>query len=1359
MKRLFAKAVALTLSAALSLSVLAASFVTAGAAPEYVKSDIVSAFNNPDLDAKPMARMWFVDGQAGEIDDDMIEEHLTTMAEGGFGGVEIALLADNSNMSNSDAAEYGWGTENWKKTMKKILAAADSIEGGFKVDFTISPHWPPIVNTIDPNDDEAATEMSYAYTKITADDLAQGTVDLPLPTQKKTDLARAPFYMTDRFVAARVAQIVGFEEETNKPIFEFTTLQDASGATSKKTAGEGESYKEEDGVKYAGYAAGIPSREVAEANGIDYDTQIVAKFGPDPATNDFEGKIDADGNRKRMADWQYLYQTDLSALDLAGYAPDNDETFKVGDYVLFGTYCRGTGQAVANANTTTKNRTYVTNYFDERGIQKVLDFWNENILDDELRAMMAKNGGSIFEDSIETTHDGPFWSADLMEDMSGYLGYDATLYAPVYMSARTSKQFVDVPGQAAPDIIITRDADFIFTSEDDESERIIEDYNLALAHLFETQHAQTISDWADGFNYDYRAQAYSLPGLSIVGGALATDVTEGDNSTYKDALRQLASAVNMKGEKLLSLESCTFAKMDSNWQTFLKEMNQNTSHGVNRVIVHGSAYPVTLNDYQDSWPGWNWGGGSGFPAWDGRQIYWNDVNSLTGYITRTQAVMQNGAAKVDLAILNDTEESFNLITRNSNQALLDAGYSYNILDESVLGLDSAVVTNGVLNENGPAYKAIILDDVSMLSALTAEKLIGYAEAGLPVILKNSDPNRIYGTEKGEDTVANLVAAMDTLKGLDNVKSVSTDEELFAALASLGLTSSARYASTSGLEASHRQDSVGDYYYLFNDNSDAAIKTQVTLEGSGVPYQLDAWTGEIIPIAEYEAGNGSVTINLELDAKNAVIIAVAPAGGEFPAVQDKHAVSSSGGNVTTCGGAVTHQASEAGSYSVKLSDGTTANINIESVKPSVSLTSFDLSLESWGPDEAVNDVNPTISKKTTLNFTDSTLCAWNELPVTQEQLSDLGVASMADVSGIGRYTTTFTLPENWSAQDGATLNFSVHENDMLVAVTVNGTTFDCIDTFATTLDLGHCLKAGENTITIQIDSTLTNRFNATHSSADRTEHGLISASIVPYVETAVVTADKGILASVIAYAESDAVQAELAGAIESVQTSFTASLASAKEVYSNAGASQSEVDSAWISLMSEIHKLGFQAGDKTSLNALIGYADSLQMDLYVDGSAKDAFGAALAAAKETAADGDALAGDIEQAQQDLIDALLALRYKADKSVLEQVLDQANAIDTSAYTAASVESFNRAKAAAEELFNNPALSQDDQADVDRAADNLRTAILSLDLTVSVAGDSSVTVSGSTPKTGDVTPFAAAVTLMALAGAGILINRKKK
>ncbi len=997
------------------------------------------------------------------------------------------------------------GHRKLEKTVKKILKAANTIEGGFKVDFTITPHWPPISNTIDPNDDEAATELSYAYKKITADDLAAGTVDTPLPIQEKTDLARTPFYKTDRFVAATVAQVIGFEEKTNKPIFQFETLQDLTDVTTKKIAVEGECYKEENGIKYAGYAAGIPSREVAEADGIDYDTQILAKFGPEPSTNDFEGKIDKDGNRKRMADWQYLYETDLTKLNLQDYHPNNDETFAVGDYVLFGSYCRGTGQAVSGANTTMKNRTYVTNYFESDGIQKALDIWNECILDDEVRALMEKNGGSIFEDSIETTHDGPFWSADLMEDMTNYLGYDTTLYAPVYMSGRTSKTFVDVPGQAAPDIIVTRDADFIFQSENDESERIIEDYNLALAHLFETEHVKTIQDWAAGFNYNYRAQAYSLPGLSIVGAALMTDVTEGDNSTYKDALHQLSSAVNMKGEKFLSLESCTFAKADFNWQTILKEMNQNTSQEVNRVIVHGSAYPVTLNDYQDSWPGWNWGGGTGFPAWDSRPIFWDDADALNGYITRTQAVMQNGTAKVDLAILNDTEQSFHLITKNSNQELLNNGYSYNILDESVLNLDSAVVTNRVLNENGPAYKAIVLDNVNMLSAPTAFKLVEYAKAGLPVILKNSNPQRIYGTEKGENNVDNLTAWIAELKNMDNVKSVTTEQELMDVLAELNISSSAQYTDVNGLEASHRQDNVGDYYYLFNDNTEQPVSTTVQLEGNGVPYTLDPWTGEITPIATYTEQEDGVSIHLDLGAKQSVIIAVAPEGGDFPKVEDTHVTAVTGGQAVYDGESLIHRSTENGSYGVVMSDGSIKQIVDQDVESPISIQEWDLSLESWGPDESVNDVNPTISKKTTVLFNHvATGTTWDQLPATTEQLKQLEVNSMADVSGIGTYSATFTLSEDWNINNGAYFNFAKNENDEVVEVTINGNVIHNIDTFATSVDLSHYLVAGENTISVKVDSTITNRFNATHQSADRTTHGLMSTVVTPYQDTMLIT---------------------------------------------------------------------------------------------------------------------------------------------------------------------------------------------------------------------------------------------------------------
>ena len=91
----------------------------------YVKQTInanaplIQAFRNPQLDSRPMARMWFCDAYAGAAEDDCIEKQFRTMAEGGMGGVEIALLADGCGIEN--AKEFGWGTPKWTKTLKKIM--------------------------------------------------------------------------------------------------------------------------------------------------------------------------------------------------------------------------------------------------------------------------------------------------------------------------------------------------------------------------------------------------------------------------------------------------------------------------------------------------------------------------------------------------------------------------------------------------------------------------------------------------------------------------------------------------------------------------------------------------------------------------------------------------------------------------------------------------------------------------------------------------------------------------------------------------------------------------------------------------------------------------------------------------------------------------------------------------------------------------------------------------------------------------------------------------------------------------------------------------------------------------------------
>lgn len=252
-------------------------------------------------------------------------------------------------------------------------------------------------------------------------------------------------------------------------------------------------------------------------------------------------------------------------------------------------------------------------------------------------------------------------------------------------------------------------------------------------------------------------------------------------------------------------------------------------------------------------------------------------------------------------------------------------------------------------------------------------------------------------------------------------------------------------------------------------------------------------------------------------------------------------------------------------------------------------------------------------------------------------------------------------------------------------------------------------------------------------------------------------DKSILQSVLSYAQSEPVQAEAARAIESVQASFQAAVEYAAAVNEDAYAEQGEIDAAWMSLMTEIHKLGLIAGDKANLSILIQTGETIVLDNYVQ-AGKQAFTDALTAAKAVLADGDAVQSEVNQAADALLEAMLALRIKADKTLLARTIAQANAIDLTGFTPASVNLFERAKAAAEQIVANDALSADDQAVVDRAQRDLADAISGLTLSeqAAVTGDTAAAASASVPKTGDTLPVTAAAAL--LAAAAFLLRKKK-
>src|SRR5262249_51925062 len=116
-----------------------------------------------------------------------------------------------------------------------------------------------------------------------------------------------------------------------------------------------------------------------------------------------------------------------------------------------------------------------------------------------------------------------------------------------------------------------------------------------------------------------------------------------------------------------------------------------------------------------------------------------------------------------------------------------------------------------------------------------------------------------------------------------------------------------------------------------------------------------------------------------------------------------------------------------------------------------------------------------------------LKAWSDIP------------ELADVSGVGTYTTTF----NWSG-GGAYLDLG--EVFDTYRVSVNGVALPPADQLNTTVDVGAYLKPGENTISVEVATTLLNRLRAgdvAYANATRQKYGLIGpVKLTPYGEAPV-----------------------------------------------------------------------------------------------------------------------------------------------------------------------------------------------------------------------------------------------------------------
>ena len=234
--------------------------------------------------------------------------------------------------------------------------------------------------------------------------------------------------------------------------------------------------------------------------------------------------------------------------------------------------------------------------------------------------------------------------------------------------------------------------------------------------------------------------------------------------------------------------------------------------------------------------------------------------------------------------------------------------------------------------------------------------------------------------------------------------------------------------------------------------------------------------------------------------------------------------------------------------------------------------------------------------------------------------------------------------------------------------------------------------------------------------------------------------------------------DLANVVSAVVDEFIAARDEANAVYNNASASQVEVNNAFDRLASAMHMLDFVKGDKTALKAFIDKVSGLDAIKYIEATWVP-FNDALVTANNVYYDENAMQEEVNTAYSELVTTFLNLRLIPDKSLLEDLINQANGLNAVNYTKATFDGLTKVLNEAKAVYENPNATQEE---VDNAKDVLAKAIaglqtVTIDNTVSTPvnnGDTTASV-----KTGDESLAGMFATIALLSVAGYTVLRKKE
>ena len=735
----------------------------------------------------------------------------------------------------------------------------------------------------------------------------------------------------------------------------------------------------------------------------------------------------------------------------------------------------------------------------------------ETGLSPEVKELLKANGGDIFYDSHSVDRGSPdeLWTNKMAQEFQARRKYPLIPNLPAL--------FQD-----------------IFSFNDGSAPRVRNDLYAVRGDIWLEKQIAPLRQWVRKYNNVLRVQvegeaSMTTPITDMVLATAAVDRPEHENLFVGDEVDNylpMASANHMTGNPWYSTECCAALGQAyaETYQDTIIRMHRSFVGGITKLVYH--VYP-----YRDGatwkWPGYNNFGQAGFSnAWGPRNPFWADAKAYNDYIGRIQQALTQGDARTDVAVymqnyLYPPSQGYKYRAWGDLK-LPEAGYTRDYLNPAMLNLPNAVVTGKRLAANGPAYKALIIDAEqgpptdpvkTSMPVEVATKILVYARAGLPVIVVGTPPDRTPGNTPDADAALRAVIA-DLLRER-TVSQVAHEADVPAKLRALGIRPAAEPATPSSILNIRRHDAATktDYYFFYNQGivsppdqprtlfepaTGEPVDREFSLEGSGQPYVMDAWSGKISPILNYTSAGGRVNLRIRLSRDNGMLIALSGQPNRFGTpVPSVHVTKTSAPDTGIDQGGLVVRAVVAGTYETTLSNGRTVKSSVGAVPAAMDLSAanWHLEVEDWQP---VNPYATTFgpaaaqTRKDKVELELTGLKAWPEIP------------ALKNTAGIGTYTNTFDLPVDWKPTNGATL--SLGDVFDTFTVTVNGHTV-AIDQLSAEGDLGNALKAGKNTLVVRVATTLNNRLAKIEEEvANRglvQPYGLVGpVKVTPYASTVV-----------------------------------------------------------------------------------------------------------------------------------------------------------------------------------------------------------------------------------------------------------------